>query len=736
MKIKAIYLYLSLALWTVLLLGLLKFTQFNTTGLGITLVTLTFLLVPGIFLWRLSKIEAESLAVKMLYVISFGFSFYFLINLLGIVLGLSLLQVIWIILILGLILLALACFFDFKKTWPLNFEGLKSYSFSDWFLILLALGGTVVGLASINAQIDKIIGDGMFHLALLQKVVSADNLNPHHLWVTKTTSLNLVYSFPIWHIFVGEISKILSINIFTAYTQILFPMAIITFMVVFAFLKIIFKERFFVLTLYLTFLVFLFSGIFYALIPLRAPDSFDRLLLLPLVLGLTVEYLFSKSDKIFPRALLVSGLAIFMGLIHFTQLVDYFLVLLVFLVLFLIISKDKLIIKKLGWLILTIGGLTLPYLLIFQGVNVYHFFLYNAAAYTGDNFVNKSYHDANIIYLYTVCSLPILAILIKSKRQLIFLISIPIALLLVSWQIFGLRTFFLKYLGEIFTIRAITDIPGFVFLGVIFLTIILILSLVLAKLPKLLQYLLYTFLAVLTLVSVIFFNNSLNIFVDETIFNPKNLFFYEFFEPIVVAIVAITLIFFILIHFYYKKELIITEPKNKFSFTFFTFLLFLILSLPYWPVFQKTITNSLNNSLLSDREIPYFGDVGRIGGQQTVTFLGNLPPESILAFSNVNVSQIALLYTKAYVFEYPYGVTDFTASKTIYDPTMTDEERLQFIKVNSIDYIVTLKSAESDLFVNSSHFQKVFENDYKYEVKTKKTSYQKEGDFIVFKYLP
>lgn len=735
MKIKAIYLYLSLALWTVLLFGLLKFTHFNLTGLGITLATLTFILLPGIFLWRLSKIEAEHLALKMLYIIGFGFVFYFLINLLGIVLSLALSQVIWIIFILNLVLFALASFGDYKKIWLCGFENFKKYSFSDWFLSILVLGGVIVGFTAINAQVDKIIGDGMFHLALLQKVVTAENLNPHNLWVTKTTSLNLVYSFPVWHIFVGVISKILAINIFMAYTQILLPLVIVAFIVVFGFIKTIFQERRMTLVIYLTFLALMFSGIFYTLIPLRSPDSFDRLLLLPLLLGLTVEYLFGKSNKIFPRVFLISGLAIFMGLIHFTQLVDYFLVLLAFLILFFIISKNKEILKKLGWLILTISGLILPYLLIFQGGNVYHFFLYNAAAYNGDNFVNKSYHDANIIILYMVFSLPILVLFTKLKPRLIFLISIPIALLAISWQIFGLRLFFLKYLGEIFTIRAISDIPGFIFLGVIFLAIILILSLILSKLPKIGQYLSYIFLTVITLILLIFFKGSLNLFIDETIFNAKNLFFYNFFEPILIITAAVSLVFYLIVRFYQKKELVITEPKNKFSFAFFAFLLFLILSMPYWPVFQKTINNNPNGSITSNRELLYFDDIQKIGGPETVNFLESVPTSSIMAFPNATVAQMALLYTKAYAFEYPYGITDFTATKTIYDPNLTDIERMQFVKVNSIDYVVTLKPSENDLFKNSPYYQKVFENHYSYTVKTKNSSYQKEGDLIIYNFL-
>lgn len=734
MKIKVFYLYLLGILWVTVLASFLRIGHFNATGLGMTLTFLTLIFIPGIFLWRISRIEETNYASKWLFIIASGFGFYFLINFLAIIFSLTLTRVLWLDFILGIILFLVSLWRDRRSILELNFRS-KKYNLSEWILIIFIILLLVIGFLAVNAQVDKIIGDGMFHLAILQKVVSAENLNPYNLWVTKTAALNLVYSFPIWHIFLGEIAKILSINIFTAYTQVLLPLVVLTFIGIFAFIKIIFRERLLVMVIYLTFLVFLFSGIFYTLIPLRSPDSFNRLLILPLVLGLTVEYLFGKNKKILPQVLLVAFSAIFMGLIHFTQLIDYFLVLFVFLVLFLMIDRDKEVLKKFGWLCLVIGGLTSPYLLIFQRVNIYQLLTNSAAAYTGDNFPNESYHNASIITLYTVISLPILSLFLKNKRQLIFFVSIPIALLLVSWRIFGLRELFLKYSGEIFTVRAVTDIPGFVFLGFIFFILILILSLILAKLSKIIQGLLYVFLGVLTLTLLVFFKNDINFLVDTTIFNAKNLFFYNFFEPIVIIIVALALIFYIIVRFHQKKELIISEPKNKFSFAFLGILFFLILSWPYWPVFAKTMANNFNGSLIANRELPYFGDIGIIGGNKTITFLNNLPSKSVIAFSNVNTTQISLLYTKAYVFEYPYAVTDFTLTKTIYDPKITIEARLKFIESNQIDYVVALQQEENNLFQNASSFQKVFENHYKYEVKTKKTSYQKDGEFIVYKYL-
>lgn len=53
MKIKAIYSYLSFIAWVLVLALLLGFARLNVTGLGITLVFLTLIFAPGLFLWRL-----------------------------------------------------------------------------------------------------------------------------------------------------------------------------------------------------------------------------------------------------------------------------------------------------------------------------------------------------------------------------------------------------------------------------------------------------------------------------------------------------------------------------------------------------------------------------------------------------------------------------------------------------------------------------------------------------------
>src|SRR3990167_5660671 len=114
MRFKANYLYLAFLAWTILLEVLLKYAHLNVTGLGITLLFLTLVLAPGIFLWRISGVRAESLAPKFLYVLGFGFGYYFLINLLGILLNLNIFQVLGIA-FFGGIIIYLASFWLYRK---------------------------------------------------------------------------------------------------------------------------------------------------------------------------------------------------------------------------------------------------------------------------------------------------------------------------------------------------------------------------------------------------------------------------------------------------------------------------------------------------------------------------------------------------------------------------------------------------------------------------------------------
>lgn len=737
MKIKAFYLHLISLIWLIFLGLILSFTPLNAAGLGMTLAVLTLIFFPGLWLYRLIKIQNDNLPVKILYIIALGFSFYFLLGFLAIIFQLTLNQLTFAIGFLGAVLFFLNFWEDRRDFWQIDFSWLKQQTVGDWLLFGLVVAGAVMAFLGVNAQSDKLTGDGSFHLAILQKVLASEKLNFSNLWPVKTSGLNLVYSFPVWHIFLGFISKILRLNSVTTYTQVLLPLVILTILVVLGFARTVFKNKYLVIISLLTFLFLsLSTGIFYNLVPLRSPDSLVRLLFFPMVMGLTVNYLFAEKlskSEVFTHVSLVSLAAILMGLVHFTQLLDYLLILGLFLLLWLLLSREKEILKRLGWLLVTLAILIGPYLLIFQWENLRLFFQGNIGAFTDDHFGNKSYGGTWNIYLYAMFSLPLLAIFFKSERRLIFAASVILGLMMISWQIFQLRPLFLRYFGEIFTIRAITDIPSFLYIGFIFFWLIFLLNYPARK--KIYAYLISSLFIVGFLLILFFKAAPVKNFIDLVVISAKNPFFYQYFVPIFIVLIASSIIIFIYKNFIRKEELRIQNPTDKLSFAIIASVLFAILALPYLANFKTVLAQNPNGSLVSSRRQETVGDISRIGGKETIDFLKTLPPHAVLVTSNVTISQILLPNISQYMAEYPYGITQFGFSQQLFDPQLTFEARQQILTSQAIDYVISVKESETALFEGEPSLEKIYQKKYSYSVKSGQSSYQKEGEFTVFRFM-
>lgn len=741
MKIRAIYLYLIFITWAGFLVSLLKFTSFNHTSLGITLAFLTLVIAPGVFLERLINKKAQEFSLRILYILGFGFSYHFLISLLGLLSNFTLDQVIFFDLFGIILIFLISLIRDRELIWECHIKAwLKEQTLSDWALSVFLFGGTLMAFLGVNAQLAAGGGDAGFHLAILNKIFSLANLDSYNIWPVKTTTLNLVYSFPLWHILLAWFAKFINISIFTIFNQIVLPLSIIVMLVWWGFSKTIFPNRYFASIIFLAFLTYFFSaGFFYTLIPVKSPDSLNRLLLFPLLLALTMAYLFRKDAKIWSNVILLAVLSIFIGLIHFTQLIEYVLILIVFIILFLIVNRQKEVMKKTAWLLLVLGGGISLYLGIFQAEGIKQFLLTNAHNFTEDNFRNKSLRYANIFYLNPVFALPFMVLFIKKQSRFIFLISIPLTLALITWEVFHLRPLFLKYLGEIFTIRAITDISGFVFWGFLLLLLILGLNYLFSRLKRIYAYIFYGLLAVIFLLEVFVsaFRNFFWQYIDETFLTGGNLFVNTYFWWIMLILILLAIGIYLHAHYYLKSDLSLDAPKNTANFVILTIAFFLMFTWPYQRDYWSKITES-KKSIFIPSEIKYFGDIHIIGREKTVDFIKSVPSETVLATSNTDIVQVALLYCRCYAAEYPYGVNKFNYSLALFDPSSTPEKRQGILNEYSIDYIITLNPAEEKLFSEyPASFTQVFENSFQYPVESKKKGiYQKQVDLKIYQYNP
>lgn len=725
MKIKVIYLYLLGVLWVAILAFLLKFAHLNVTGLGITLAFLTFVLSPGIFLLRLLRPWASSIMIRLILVISLGFSYSFFLNLIAILGNLTINQLVIIYLsILGVIFI-LAFWKDLHNIWCPDFSWFKKQSFGDWLLVAFLLIGIVIAFLAVDAQSDSIGGDGWFHLAILQKIVSGGGLSPYNLWVVETESLNPVYSFPVWHILVGVFSKVIDVSHITVWKQAMLPMTILAIIVWLGFLKIFFKSKNLIIFCFLCFLVYLFiAKSFYLFSAIITPDTLCRLLLLPLIFSLTAYFLFEeKASKPF-YCFLIALLATFMGLVHFTQLIDYFLILIVLAILLAFFVRQKQVFQKLGWLLLVLFVPVLAYLLIFQVSNIYQMIEGNIATFVA----LEARSSINVYYFYSLLILPIMSLFIKKEYRLTLLIAIPLTLLLAAWQESPLSSFFQKYLGEIFIKRAISDFPTWLYWGFGYYLVFVGINVLLLK-AKIAKF--FTFAFGLLFVAILLFSplrDYFDYFVTEIFFNSNNALNY-FLARNMWLIFAITVMSVILIYFWQKRpSWSIPEPKDKLNFAVLTIIFIGILALPYISGFREVIAANPNKSVFSNRESLYASDISFFGGIPTIDFWRSKSKEVFLT-DNVTMAQMVLLYSDNLAAEYPYAIGEFTESVKFYNDDLMIDKRLAILDNLRVDYIILRHEEEVDsLEQYPQFFQKAYENHYLYQGKAPKEIY-------IFKYL-
>jgi len=715
MKIRAPYLYLVFVVWAVLLELLLKYFNLSNTGFGMVLLVLSMIFAPGMVIWRLLRLKADSIAPKLLYIIGLGFGYYFLINLTAIIANLTIFQAGYMAFFLGIILFATSCWLDREAIWEPKFKDwLKAQVFADWILHGAIVCGAIVAFLGVDAQVDKLIGDGWFHLAILQKIISGNGLNPYNLWVTKTTSLNPVYSFPLWHILVGLITKVLGTTIFTSLRLVLLPLTIITLMVWYSFASIIFKNKYLTTLAFLSFLLLMLKdGTFYYLVPLASPDTFNRLLFLPLILGILIFYLFQEKAGKITNTILISLLVIFMGLIHFTQLIYFMAIAIIAGILIAIFSRRKVALIKLGYILLGVGVLTLPYLLIVQRGIISAWLEANRLAYQGDVYQNKTPQDANIVYRYAVLSLPVMALFLKKRSRLILPCAIVITSILISWQVLGLRIFLLKDLGQIFVERAIANIPAFIFFGFLLFLVIYGINYLASKLSKKIILGINIAIGIFILLILIFggLRTALTSSVLKTVFNSDSLIFAQYFWVAFLLVVIGTIIYY----FFYKKETDISDPPNRLNFGLISLLLILIFSLPYYPSLKKVFALNQNGTIFTNRYSETASDIRTIGGQKTIEFLSSVPDRSVFITDNPTISQMILLYSNNLVAEYPYSIKQFSESALFYDKSASLDDRLAILNKLEVNYVLSRHPEEEQfLSAHPEYFKKVFTNSFEY----------------------
>ncbi len=709
MRIKAFYLYLAFIFFFAILSYFELATNFNKTSLGITLYLMIVLTAPGLFLARALKTKIKIFISGLFIVLALSLVFYFLLNFLGIIFNLNLQFLIGLLEFFGLLIFLAAVYQDRKKDLVFSFEFIRRFKFADWILIIFSIFFLVLAFLAISAQSGKLIGDGWFHLAIINKIQIMPGLTSANLWSVKEQGINPVYSFPLWNIFMAEISQILNLSAVALWQQSIFALSIIIFLVWFGLIRTLFKSKYLSYFLFWCFLLYYFFGNFYFFAAAVSPDSLNRLIILPIILGLSVYYFFEEEKIDFFMAAIISLLVIFMGFIHITQLLDFVWILIIFVIVALIFYRRKDLFGKIGLLMGILAILVLPYLFIFQRENFLSFVKFNLYNYQTNLAGLRS--SPLIFNIYVLFFLPLLLLFFKNKR-LTFLAAIGLAIVLISFPIFHLRDYFLKIFGPIFVERAFSDIPNWIFWGLAFYILIFGLNWLLAKTKRTGLLIADFFLLILLFLSLILKPlQNFWIFVNsEIVFNSRNSYYHFIDNHLLLLFLGFLLVSIGLYFYLKKKDIDLFLPKDKLNFVILAISLIFYLSIAHTPDFYQLIKNNQNGGLLKNREMKYPSDIADFGGINTVNFLRSRPQGSVFLTLSVSLAQKILLYGPNYAAEYPYGIAEFLTSQKFYDQSLSEKERLSVPEQLNANYVV-LRRAEQRKFLEKypEKFRLVYE---------------------------
>lgn len=261
-----------------------------------SLAFLYILFLPGFTINRFLKLDNFSFLEHFLLSFVFGLSFYFIINLFGILLGGSL-QIITFVIVFLLILLFLASFFrDLKRDasffdWRLKFSSLDLIYF-----LVFALAAFILWIVYLKGP--NLNGDPYFHLAIVNKALGGDSLSVRSLAFTKTLTINPAYAYPVWQVFLAFLARLFSLDIFAVWHNIIFVLTILSFFAWYYLSQVIFERKFLsVLALLLWAILTFYGGPGYLFTRLGVPDTLAQLIILPLGIAFTFKYIFSLDSN-------------------------------------------------------------------------------------------------------------------------------------------------------------------------------------------------------------------------------------------------------------------------------------------------------------------------------------------------------------------------------------------------------------------------------------------------------
>jgi len=308
------------------------------TPWSLTLAFFIFLLAPGFALARLLRIEPGDELSKIMFQLILGLIFVLVVCTIGMIFGWSVFFLEYFYLTLIFMLITGSLVLDWRRQ-----KETKNCCSCDWksffkasnlgYLIVIIIAAVVVIGVGIQGSLFR-GGDANFHLAIMRKAFEGSSLSPNALSFIKSNTIHVAYGLPIWHIFLGFLTRLVNSDPFLVWKTVCIPLSIFAILTWYWLAEIIFKNRFVTFVTIAIFLNYIFNwntGYLFTVIPL--PDTLNNYLLLPLAVAIFVKYIFGSSVQSNPAQkfgnLKILGIlvifALLMANIHITQYL-YFMI--------------------------------------------------------------------------------------------------------------------------------------------------------------------------------------------------------------------------------------------------------------------------------------------------------------------------------------------------------------------------------------------------------------------------
>lgn len=450
--------YLLFLVWgLVFLIGLI----FPTTSLTLLVGFLFLLFLPGFSFSRILKISVagDVFSTWMIYLTT-GFVFNLLMCFMAILIHANITILAMAYSISLPLLLMLAFVLDFRR----REQESTAFSWKDIFklenliyLILITL--IILILFVLNIKGANFAGDPTFHLAVMRKVVEGNPFSVGALAFLKNQP-QPVYAYLIWQTFLGFLSHIFHLNIFTLWNEIPIGLTVIVVLAWAWVFKKIFQQNYLIVLALIIFLIFHLANQAYLFTRIPIPDAIAKLFVLPLSLALAFQYIFGKTHdwKILTLNVLLLVLAAF---VHLTQYIYFFFMLGSFGLIYTLGFWREENYKKIIQRILILTGLSLvPVVLLLLALQpIYNIVGENMAWFATVQLVLIYGHfsDYDTPTQIAFIFLPLTALFWRKNPKILFLLVIML-IAPVIYYIAPLREFLSQKLSFVFVRRMFSNV--------------------------------------------------------------------------------------------------------------------------------------------------------------------------------------------------------------------------------------------------------------------------------------